>query len=177
MKPVIICITGESGVGKSTIAEYIEKQYHIPMIYSYTDRMPRFRNESGHIFVTKEEYDKFDVEDMIAHTKFGDARYCCLKKDVKSVNVYVIDENGIRYLESKFGNEYEIYKMRIYRPEYMRNVSEERIARDKGMFGNDIIYDVNIYNDDNLEILYKRVRGAMTYFSTKSYLSRQTNEE
>lgn len=177
MKKIIICIAGESGTGKTTMAEYIEKSYNIPMIYSYTDRLPRFRDEMGHIFITKEEYDELKIEDMIAFTKFGDARYCCLKKDVKDVNTYVVDENGIKYLEAMYGNEYEIFKVRLHRPEEMRNVSTERINRDKGMFNNDIIYDLNIYNNGNLDEFYTKIRGALTYISTKVYLERNTNEE
>lgn len=174
MKKIIICIAGESGTGKTTMAEYIEKSYNIPMIYSYTDRLPRFRDEMGHIFITKEEYDELKIEDMIAYTKFGDARYCCLKKDVKDVNTYVVDENGIKYLEAMYGNEYEIFKVRLHRPEEMRNVSTERINRDKGMFNNDIIYDLNIYNNGNLDEFYTKIRGALTYISTKVYLERIT---
>lgn len=184
MKKIIICIAGESGTGKTTMAEYIEKSYNIPMIYSYTDRLPRFRDEMGHIFITKEEYDELKIEDMIAFTKFGDARYCCLKKDVKDVNTYVVDENGIKYLEAMYGNEYDIFKVRLHRPEEMRNVSTERINRDKGMFNNDIIYDLNIYNNGNLDEFYTKIRGALTYISTKVYLERityylerNTNEE
>ena len=86
---------------KTTIAEYIEEKYNIPSIYSYTDRPPRYPKERGHTFVSPEEYDKFDVADMIAYTNFGGKRYCCLKQDVKSINTYVIDENGLKYLEKE----------------------------------------------------------------------------
>ena len=55
-KPLIICIVGESGSGKTTIAEYIEREHGIKMMESYTDRPMRYPGETGHTFVTKEEF-------------------------------------------------------------------------------------------------------------------------
>ena len=58
----------------------------------------RYPGETGHTFVTKEEFDTFSHDDMIAYTEFGGHRYCCLKKDVLDFNTYVIDERGLIYL-------------------------------------------------------------------------------
>lgn len=173
MKPVIICLIGESGTGKTTIAEYIEDNYNIPSIFSYTDRPPRYPNERGHTFVTPQEYDTFNISDMIAYTEFGGNRYCCLKQDVKSINTYVIDENGLRYLEKHFGDEYEIFKVRVTRDENLRDVDKARIERDKGMFGNDIVYDLHIANESDMENLYNNIKVNMTYIMTRLYLERQ----
>ena len=172
MKPVIICLTGESGTGKTTIAEYIEEKYNIPSIYSYTDRPPRYPNERGHTFVTPQEYDEFDISDMIAYTNFGGNRYCCLKQDVKPFNTYVIDEHGLKYLERNFGEEYEIFKVRITRDESLRDVDKARIERDRGMFGNDIKYDLHIANESSIENLHNNIKIVMTYIMTRIYQER-----
>jgi len=170
MKPIIICLVGESGTGKTTIAEIIEKKYSIPMIYSYTDRPPRYSTEHGHTFVTPEEYDKLNIEDMIAYTTFGGNRYCCLKQDVHEYNTYVIDERGLKYLEINFGDIYNIFAVRVLRDESLRNVEQSRIDRDRGMFGMGVNYDISINNNCEIEELHRRIRTAMAYIDTKIYL-------
>ena len=164
-KAKILAIVGKSGSGKTTAAEYIEQIYSIPMIQSYTDREPRHEGENGHIFVTKEEFDIFKHEDMIAFTNFGDNRYCCLKKDVKPVNTYVIDETGLLMLTQKFNNQYIINSVFIdsdyaIREDRLTNIFRDsveaftRLKRDKGkfnMFETDThIYDYILNNNSDI---------------------------
>jgi len=135
-KPLIICIVGESGSGKTTIAEYIEREHGIKMMESYTDRPMRYPGETGHTFVTKEEFDTFSHDDMIAYTEFGGHRYCCLKKDVLDFNTYVIDERGLIYLMQNFSEVYDIKCIRVYADlsTRIKRVGKERVERDEGMF-------------------------------------------
>ena len=135
-KPLIICIVGESGSGKTTIAEYIEREHGIKMMESYTDRPMRYPGETGHTFVTKEEFDSFSHDDMIAYTEFGGYRYCCLKKDVLDFNTYVIDERGLIYLTENFSEMYDIKCIRVYADlsTRIKRVGKERVERDEGMF-------------------------------------------
>ena len=157
-KPLIICIIGESGSGKTEVAKYLEQKHQIPMISSYTDRPPRHPGELGHTFVSKKEYDCFKKEDMIAHTNFGDYRYCCLKKDVNPFNTYVIDEYGYIYLLYHFMDEYNIKSIRIRRNIHLRrkSVTKERILRDEQKFNlNGFDYEVN--NNGTLEELYTKL--------------------
>ena len=157
-KPNIICIVGESGTGKTTIAETIELIYDIHMIPSWTDRLPRYEGENSHTFISKKEFDVINRDDMIAYTEFGGNRYCCLKSDVKPDNTYVIDERGIEYLNENFSDVYNIFSLRVKRDIDKRreNVDEERIARDESMFYlPDEYYDYVLHNDYNeLDGLY-----------------------
>ena len=136
MKPSIICIIGESGCGKTHWAEYVELEYGIKMIQSYTDRAKRTPDENGHTFVTPEQFDAFQKEDMIAFTEFGTKRYCCLKKDVCDINTYVIDENGFIYLSDVFADSYNIVSIRLvcdYKERLLR-AGKERVDRDQDAF-------------------------------------------
>lgn len=160
-KPKILCIAGLSGAGKTTLAEWYESQWNIPTINSYTDRPKRTKDEIGHKFVTPEQYDGFKLEDMIAHTQFGNYRYCCLKEDVKPLNTYVIDEEGIRYLKDNFNDIYDIQTLWIDTPiterffrlekEYGLFKAEERMQRDN----NRVALPIDSYNyiiDNGLDI-------------------------
>ena len=162
-KPYIICIVGESGSGKTTLADYIESQHGIPSIQSYTDRPKRHPNETGHTFVTKEEYNKFSTEDMVASAKFGDYRYCCLKKDLKPYNVYVIDELAMMNLVKN--NDYNVLTIRLKRSEDKRikSVGEERVKRDEGKFGYYHDYSYCIVNDTTIEEMYDKIDRRLDF--------------
>lgn len=165
-KPLIICIVGESGSGKTTIAEYIEREHGIKMMESYTDRPMRYPGETGHTFVTKEEFDTFSHDDMIAYTEFGGHRYCCLKKDVLDFNTYVIDERGLIYLRENFEDEYDIVCIRVYSSlqNRLKRVGEERVKRDVSMFNlkwYDYRFNYLIHNDYGKDRLFENVEEAL----------------
>lgn len=150
-KPVIFCIVGESASGKSTIAQYITKKFNIELIRSYTTRPMRpkeieadKRGETqDHQFIDNLEFDMIDPEDMIAYTKFGEHRYCCVKKDINDANLYVIDEDGMYMLKEKHSDDFDIVSVRIHcrrdirRKRAKRDNPEtykERLSRDEGRY-------------------------------------------
>lgn len=135
-KPIILCVVGESGSGKTTLVDKIQSTYGITMIESYTTRPKRTPTETGHTFVTDEQFDAFSQEQMIAFTEFGKHRYCCLKSDVRNENTYVIDEKGLRYLRDNFSDLYEIHTLRVTcgTAERIQRAGKERVLRDEGKF-------------------------------------------
>lgn len=163
-KPCIICIVGESGSGKSLTAEYLDNMYNINLIQSYTDRHKRTESETGHRFLTAKEFDNLQGE-ILAFTKFGDYRYCCLTNDLLHINCYVIDEDGLEMLKTNWDKVFDIYSLRIKRPLFDRisSVGEERVDRDTGRFNmKDNEFDYIIDNDENQkEYLYKKLEEFM----------------
>lgn len=141
-KKVIVCVVGESGTGKSHLASYLEANYGFGLIQSYTDRPKRHEQETGHTFLTKEEFDDLDMKKMIAFTCWKQAdgsigRYCCLKDDVVlQHSVYVIDERGLKYLKKYWSSEFTIFAVRMYAQEDARikMVGVDRAKRDEGNF-------------------------------------------
>lgn len=96
----IFLIVGCSGSGKTAITEKLEELYHLKSIQSYTTRPPRYDGETGHTFVSNEEFDEFT--DMVAYTEFAGYRYCATTEQVENNDLYVIDPNGIDYFMKSY---------------------------------------------------------------------------
>lgn len=91
----IFLIVGCSGSGKTTITEQLEQKYGLKSIQSYTTRQPRYDGETGHIFISDEEFDK--LTDMVAYTEFAGNRYCATAEQVENNDLYIIDPKGVDF--------------------------------------------------------------------------------
>lgn len=96
----IYLIVGASGSGKTTITEKLEEMYHLKSIQSYTTRPPRYDGETGHTFVSNDEFD--ELTDMVAYTEFAGNRYCATSEQVENNDLYVIDPNGIDFFMKSY---------------------------------------------------------------------------
>ncbi len=94
----IYLIVGQSGSGKSTMAESLESTYGIKIIQSYTTRPKRYDNEKGHIFVSDEEFD--NLKDIVAFTEFCGYRYCATAEQIESNDLYIIDPAGVKSIDA-----------------------------------------------------------------------------
>ena len=91
----IFLIVGCSGSGKTTITEQLAMKYGLKSIQSYTTRPPRYDGETGHTFISNEEFDK--LVDICGYTEFAGNRYCSTAEQVENNDLYVIDPNGVDY--------------------------------------------------------------------------------
>ena len=96
----IFLIVGCSGSGKTTITEQLEMKYGLKSIQSYTTRPPRYDGETGHTFVSDEEFDK--LTDMVAYTEFAGNRYCAIAEQVENNDLYIIDPKGIDFFMKSY---------------------------------------------------------------------------
>ena len=102
-KKTIFLITGCSGSGKTTITEQLEQRYGLKSIQSYTTRQPRYDGETGHTFISNEEFD--ELVDICGYTEFAGNRYCSTAEQVENNDLYVIDPKGIDFfMKSYKGN-------------------------------------------------------------------------
>ena len=94
---------GKTSSSKDTICRYIKDIYGIDMVVSITTRKKRDCEVDGreHWFKTDEEFDKLDKSKMFAYTKFPKTnyRYCAMIDDLKDVNTYTLNPDGLKYLK------------------------------------------------------------------------------
>ena len=102
----IYLIVAPSGAGKTTVTELLESKYGLKPIQSYTTRLPRFESETGHTFVSDEEFDK--LTDTVAYTEFAGNRYCAVAKQVEENDLYVIDPKGVAFFKEHYNGSKQV---------------------------------------------------------------------
>ena len=101
-KPLYLCV-GKSASGKTTVAEILESQYNLKSIQSYTTRPKRYENETGHTFITEDEFDT--LENIMGYNKYNGYRYCCTKEQLDEADIYVVDVPGVETLLDRYQSE------------------------------------------------------------------------
>ena len=103
MNNPLFLFVGKSASGKTTLANILEEKYECKQVQSYTTRPPRYDGETGHIFVSKEEFD--NLGELAAYTMYNGNEYGTTFKQLEECDIYVIDVPGVETLLEK-----EIYR-------------------------------------------------------------------
>lgn len=163
----IIAIVGESGCGKDTLSQLIEKNFNIPQIISYTTRKKRDGETNEHIFINIDDFDEIKRKnDFFAYTLYGSNHYFTLESQILEHKkmIYVIDEAGILFLkekvkEDKF-SDIELVFINVIaskKTRASRGVSKDRMDRDFDRIPFDQ-YDIIIENNGTIEELNNTVK-------------------
>lgn len=165
MGKYIYLLIGESGSGKTTIANQLAELDGLKQLWSYTTRPPRWDGEPGHIFVDYRPLDAFPI----AYTEFNGYEYWATAEQVEESDVYVVDPDGLLYflLRYKGGKKPVVFfldttentrRKRMKQRGDSRSAIRERIRHDRVAFRgfreslklvDDIPYwRVNVPNDD-----------------------------
>lgn len=99
-KHKIVLLVGRSGSGKTALANYLHDTYGWRVLDSYTTRPRRVPTETGHTFVSDEEFDR--LTDMVAYTEFDGHRYCATADQVDNCDIYVIDPAGVKAMQELY---------------------------------------------------------------------------
>ena len=99
MNEPLFFFVGKSASGKSTVANLLSEKYGYKQIWSYTTRPPRYENEPGHIFVSKENFD--NLGDLAAYTLYNNYEYGATFDQLEQCDIYVIDVLGLERLLQK----------------------------------------------------------------------------
>ena len=147
----IVCLIGESGSGKTSLAEEMEREGY-KSIQSYTTRPKRHPLETGHRFVSKEMFDKL-VDRAVAYTVFNGYEYMATQMQVDESDIYVIDPDGVINLFEKIGREnvFVIYIETSEKERFRRMVesrgydsADERVRNDRKKFQSLKYIDVDL---------------------------------
>ena len=175
----IITLTGKTSTGKDSAAKYIEEEYGIHPIVSYTTRDIRVGEEDGreHYFISDEEMDKLEKrDDILAWTQFDKTgiRYCASTKDLDDdgIYTYIIDPNGIKWLKENYKGNAEIISLYFDLSETaimrralirgdIREVIEERLDSEREQFDafkESGKYDALIDSSKNIDDVHQQLR-------------------
>ena len=171
----LYCIVGPSGSGKSTVTWAIQKGLEeinatrvLKPVESMTTRPPRYPGEPGHVYVSKEEFDTYE---MVAYTMFDGNEYGVPAEMLDECDFYVIDIDGVKTLRKRYkGKELVVVYLDITPEEaakrmYDRGASEaevnKRLANDAIKFADldglaaDYIINANCNKKEVLDDLCK----------------------
>ena len=97
----IYLLVGPSGSGKTTIQNELKRLYGYKTIESYTDRPKRHDNETGHTFLTAEEFNSLPSP-LCAYTVFDNCRYGVTLDMIESSDIFVVDVPGAKYMLEEY---------------------------------------------------------------------------
>lgn len=165
----LILLCGESGSGKDTVAKILKNKYDLKQVISYTTRQPRYENEDTHIFITKNEIDKYK-NDMVGYTYYNNNYYFATNKQVEECDVYIIDLLGIEYFKHHYQGDKEVLIVYLQVPDEVRkermkqrgdsNINTlDRLEYDRDAFKNAKYIATNIIenidSDKTADVIYK----------------------
>ena len=141
MNNPLYLFVGKSASGKTTISEELEERHGHKTLRSYTTRPPRYDGETGHVFITNDEFDR--LENLVAYTEYNGFRYGCTKEQVDNVSIYVIDIPGIETLLNRYQTDRQIVVV------YFNTNIRTRIDRMIDRHDSDMAIVSRIYNDED----------------------------
>ena len=101
-KPLFL-FCGRSASGKTTIANMLAEKHGYIQVESYTTRNPRFDGETGHIFISEDEFS--NLGDLAAYTYYNGNHYGTTFEQLDESDIYVIDVPGIESLLKKLNDD------------------------------------------------------------------------
>lgn len=169
----LYCVVGPSGSGKSTVTWAIQEMMEqmgaphvLKAVASMTTRAPRYPGEPGHVYVTKEEFDRYE---MVAYTMFDGKEYGVPAEMLDDCDMYVVDIEGVKTLRERYNRkEIVVVYLDITTEEAtkrmrIRGDSEDkiqrRLANDAVMFADldglaaDYVLDANGTKEETIERL------------------------
>jgi guanylate kinase len=97
-KPLFLFV-GRSASGKTTIANILAKKHGYKQVESYTTRSPRFEGETGHTFVSEDEFK--NLGELAAYTFYSGKHYGTTVEQLNESDIYVVDIPGVESLLKK----------------------------------------------------------------------------
>jgi guanylate kinase len=142
MNKPLYCFVGKSASGKTSVANDLEV-YGFTQLWSYTTRPKRYEFETGHTFITDENFSK--LENIIAYTEYNGYKYCATKEQIDAADIYVIDVSGAETLLTRYQSDRPII---IF---YFDTSVRTRIERMMNRHDSDMAIVSRLYNDEECD--------------------------
>lgn len=110
----LYCIIGKSGIGKTTAVNKLNEEYGYKVLKSYSTRLPRHEGDTDHTYISLDEYE--DLENKVAMCCFNGHYYAATAEQVEDADLYVIDCDGVKELQSKYAGAKRIIFIQIVAP-------------------------------------------------------------
>lgn len=184
-KVLLTLIVGGSGGGKSTLERVLNERGYKSVI-SFTTRPKRNEEDTGHIFVSKENFDK--LPNKVAYTLFDGNEYCATKEQVDEADIYIIDPDGVDTLRELYKTDREIVVVYLCTREELRRARmlargdseeqvEQRLANDNEIFTvENIRPDVILNGNTNISSVveqFEEVYGTLLLNAKLNKLDRE----
>lgn len=121
MKDILVLLVGNSGSGKTAIAEYLREYHNFRILKSYTTRPRRADSKDDHIYIEDKDVKSFENE-MVAYNKYNGYHYFATRQQCDESDVYVVDVEGLKQLR-------KTYDKKIILSFYIETSPEVRIQR------------------------------------------------
>ena len=149
MKKPFLLIIGESGSGKTTIADALERDYGMQQIPSYTNRPKRTPDEKGHVFLTERNIDKIKAQypNRVAETNFDGHFYFSTNEQVDQYDTYVISPDAVPMFKANYKGKKRVIVIYIHAPAFLRMERMQRRGDSGEMIDRRIEFDAQAFKD------------------------------
>ena len=171
----LYAFVGRSGIGKTTIVETLGKTYEWKQAESYTDRPKRKPNESGHIFITPEEFN--NLKGLLLPTTFNGCRYAMTKEILDNADLIVVDPKGVMDVKTDYTDrkiiviglhcDVRILEKRMYNRGDSSGQVKSRLEHDDVVFKDmDNLCDVIVNNDGDFNVTIRLIEAIIRFYES-----------
>lgn len=141
----LYCFVGPSGTGKSTLVKNIKNELDfMNSVESYTTRPKRSEDETGHTFITEDEFD--ELSELVAYTEFAGYRYGVTAEQLDEADLYIVDKAGLVTLKQNYSGA-DIIVIGLDASEETRSNRMAKRGDSKDQIANRLVNDAVMFQD------------------------------
>lgn len=171
----LYAFVGRSGIGKTTIVETLGKRYDWVQAESYTDRPKRKPDESGHIFISPQEFN--NLKGLLLPTTFNGCRYAMTCEILNNSDLIVVDPKGVMDVKSDYLDkkvvviglhcDVRVLEKRMYHRGDSSGQVKARLEHDDVVFKDmDNLCDVIVNNNGDFDTTISLIESIIRFYES-----------